>query len=104
VRVFGTALAANKPAAAPAAISLNAPYPNPFSTETTISYEVARPGRYLLRVYSLTGQLVASVPVVAAAAGSGAVQWTGADGAGRPLPAGLYLLELNGQHQRVVRQ
>ena len=104
VRVFGTALAANKPAAAPATISLNAPYPNPFSTETTISYEVAKPGRYLLRVYSLTGQLVASVPVVAAVVGTALVQWAGTDGAGRPLPAGLYLLELNGQHQRVVRQ
>ena len=104
VRVFGAPLAANQPAAAPAAISLNAPYPNPFSTQTTLSYEVARPGSYLLRVLSLTGQLVASVPITAAAAGPGAVQWDGTNGAGRPLPAGLYVLELNGQHQRVVRQ
>ena len=103
VRVFGTALAVNKPAATPAAISLNAPYPNPFSHETTISYEVARPGTYVLHVYSLAGQLVASVPVVASAVGSGAVQWTGTDAAGRPLPAGVYLLELNGQHQRLAR-
>ena len=104
VRVFGTALAVTKPAATPPVVSLNAPYPNPFSDETTISYEVAQPGSYLLRVYSLAGQLVASVPVVAAAVGSGAVQWAGTDGTGRPLPAGVYLLELNGQHQRVARQ
>jgi len=104
VRVFGTALAVNKPAAAPPAISLNAPYPNPFSDETTISYEVARPGTYVLQVYSLAGRLVARVPVVAAAAGSGAVQWAGTDAGGRPLPAGVYLLELNGQHQRVARE
>ena len=55
VQVFGTALAAGKPAAVPTAASLNAPYPNPFSSETTFSYEVVRPGAYTLRVYALTG-------------------------------------------------
>ena len=104
VRVFGTMLAVNKPAIIPPAISLNAPYPNPFSTETTISYEVAQPGHYLLRVFSLAGQLVATLPVLAPAAGSGSMGWAGTDGAGRPLPAGLYLLELNGRHQRVARE
>ncbi|WP_460504378.1 FlgD immunoglobulin-like domain containing protein, partial [Hymenobacter agri] len=104
VRVFGAMLATNKPAAAPPAISLNVPYPNPFSSVTTISYDVAWPGNYELHVLSLTGQLVANLPVTAAAPGAGAVQWDGTDRAGQPLPAGVYLLELNGQHQRVVRQ
>ncbi len=104
VRLFGAVLATNKATPILAAISLNAPYPNPFTDETTISYEVAQPGTYQLRVHALTGQLVASVAVVAATAGSGAVQWAGTDSAGRPLPPGVYVLELNGQHRRVVRQ
>jgi hypothetical protein len=105
VRVFGLrlgTLAASTAGLRP--ISLNTPYPNPFSTATTISCEVARPGSYLLRVYALTGQLVASLPIEAKVAGTFTRQWAGDNAQGRPLPPGVYVLELNGQHQRVVKQ
>ena len=103
VRVFGLVLAAARPQPAAPAISLNAPYPNPFRDQTTLSYEVARPGSYVLRVLALTGQEVARLPVVATAAGASSVVWQGTDSQGRSLPAGVYILELNGQHQRVVK-
>ncbi|GAA4347128.1 hypothetical protein GCM10023185_01970 [Hymenobacter saemangeumensis] len=105
VRVFNLRL--NSIPARPSSlrpISLNAAYPNPFSSETTISCEVSQPGRYQLRVYSLTGQLLATLPVDAKAAGTHTLTWPGTGSAGQPLPPGVYLLELNGQHQRVVKQ
>ena len=101
VQVRGLALAAT-PAAALPAVALNAPYPNPFAGSTTLSCELARPGRYALRLYDLSGRLLREWPLEAAAPGTQAVQWAGDDALGRPLPTGVYVLELNGQHQRVT--
>ena len=104
VRVFGTALAvggAAGPAAAP--LALAAAYPNPFADDITFGYDVARPGRYALRVFSVTGQLVATLPLLAERPGPGALRWDGRGANGQPLSAGVYIVELNGQRQRVSK-
>ena len=101
VRVRGLALATS-PVAAPLAAGLNAPYPNPFAASTTLSCEVAAPGVYQLKLYDLSGRLLRTLPVQAAAPGSYAVRWDGADALGRPLPTGIYVVALGGQHQRVT--
>ena len=101
VRVSSLVLAVRPAAGLPTA-GLTVPYPNPFSTRTTCSVELAAAGRYTLKIYDLSGRLRRQLPLVAPAPGSYAVEWAGDDAQGRPLPSGLYVLALNGQHQRVA--
>lgn len=87
----------NAQAAAPLAA-----YPNPSATGFTLGYEAARPGTYALHIFSTTGQLVATRTTISSVAGSSLVEWNGCDNHGQVLAAGVYVAELNGQHQRLT--
>jgi hypothetical protein len=64
--------------------------PNPFSTETTISYNVRSSGRVRLDVFTLTGQLVTTLVDENVGAGSHQVVWDGRDAGGRAVASGVY--------------
>ena len=73
--------------------------PNPFNSETLISWFLLRPGAARVEVFSLTGQRVAILHQGPKKAGVHRVHWDGRDDQGRPLAtgtqaSGVYLYRL----------
>jgi hypothetical protein len=73
----------------PAVAMLQQNAPNPFSSRTSIRFELARPGHVTLAMYDLAGRQVATLLDAVRAAGPGAVDFDG-----RSLPGGVYFYRL----------
>lgn len=69
--------------------------PNPFSNKSMLSYELREPGRILLSIYNIKGQLVDSVSDGYRGVGLYNEIWDGKDSLGRKLPSGVYLVKLS---------
>ena len=68
--------------------------PNPFNSETVLSYFLLEPGPARLEVFSMIGQRVAVLRQGPQQAGYHRLRWNGRDDAGRPLASGIYLYRL----------
>lgn len=68
--------------------------PNPFNPMTTISYALPVAGRVRLAVYSLRGELVATLVDAQQAPGRYSVSWFGRSQSGTAVASGVYLLNL----------
>ena len=68
--------------------------PNPFNSETILSYFLNTPGPTHLEVFALTGQKVAVLHQGPQQAGYHRLRWNGRDDAGRPVASGMYLYRL----------
>ncbi len=68
---------------------LKAPRPNPFNRRTTIDYGLARPSRVRMRIYDVTGRVVATVKHKVEAAGIYRLQWDA-----KNVASGVYFVEL----------
>ena len=68
--------------------------PNPFNSETIISWFLLRPGPARVEVFALTGQRVTVLHQGPQEAGVHRVHWDGRDDRGRPLASGVYLYRL----------
>ena len=68
--------------------------PNPFNSQTILSYFLLAPGPARLEVFSLTGQRVAVLRQGPQKAGYHRLHWNGRDDAGRPVASGMYLYRL----------
>ena len=68
--------------------------PNPFNSETVLSYFLLEPGPARLEVFSMIGQRVAVLRQGHQQAGYHRLRWDGRDDAGRPLASGIYLYRL----------
>jgi flagellar hook assembly protein FlgD len=90
-----------------ASFDLRDVFPNPFSGDTTIRYDVARPQLLRISVYDVTGRRVRSLHDAIVSAGRSAVSWDGRDSDGQPVAAGVYFLRLQAedvsQTRKVVR-
>lgn len=73
-------------------------YPNPFNSQTTLSWTVGIAGTTRLTVYNTAGRLVDSITMENLPAGNQRVVWNGTG-----LPAGVYVaqIEQNGQRKAV---
>ena len=78
-----------------AATRLGPSFPNPLRAATSIPYELAAPGRVTLRVYDVSGRLIANLIDREAPAGRGLAAWDGRDAAGRRVASGAYYLALD---------
>ncbi len=78
----------------PAETQLQQNAPNPFNSETVISWFLLEPGPARLEVFGLTGQRVAVLHQGPLQAGFHRIHWDGRDDAGRPLASGVYLYRL----------
>ena len=65
-------------------------FPNPFSGETQIRFDLAAPRDVLLEIYSLHGMLLRTWFFAASHAGDHFQIWDGKDDHGHPLPSGVY--------------
>jgi hypothetical protein len=80
-------------------------YPNPFSQQTTIQYQVPEAGRYKLKIYDMKGRCLKTLMDVTGQAGSGEISWDGKDIAGKSLPSGTYIitLSINGKERDALK-
>ena len=84
-------------------LRLDPNFPNPFNPRTTIPYHVPAAGHVKLGVFALDGRLVVRLVDGPTTAGGHEVAWQGRDAAGRPVPAGSYLVRLEAGGGRAVR-
>ncbi len=68
--------------------------PNPFSTVTTIGYQLTATNSVELTVYSIDGRLIRTLASGQQSAGDYSVSWNGTDETGRPVPSGVYIYKL----------
>jgi hypothetical protein len=75
--------------------------PNPFAARGTIAYELAARGPVALRIYDVTGRLVARLADGIEEAGAHELAWDGRGEHGTPLASGVYFVQLtaNGEVQ-----
>ena len=86
---------AHAAAAKPAIVTeLLAPYPNPARNGAAIGFRLAKQGRVELELFDLAGHRVRRIESGAWSAGDHTIAWDGQDGAGRRIPAGLYLVRM----------
>jgi len=80
---------------------LNSNYPNPFNPTTTISFDLAKPGKVSLRIYNVRGQVVKTIAHGEYGTGKHSVVWDGRDNHNTPVASGVYFyrLETNGYTQ-----
>ena len=69
-------------------------YPNPFSTQTTISFTLAQSGQVNLNVYDMTGRLIKTLANESKAPGQHSLIWDGKDSQGNAMPAGTYFYRM----------
>ncbi len=102
VEVFSyTELTSSGPAdPLPVTPSLRVGGPSPFRHETTLIFEVSRPGPVTLSILDLQGRLVRHLVEGDVDPGRHRVVWDGTDRAGRPVPSGLYFYRLRSQPDR----
>ena len=68
--------------------------PNPFNSQTVLSYFLPAAGPARMEVFALTGQRVAVLHQGPQSAGHHELHWNGLDAEGRPLASGIYLYRL----------
>lgn len=69
-------------------------YPNPFTAQTTLRYQLDARGPATLEVFDLLGRRVRVLVDGEQTAGSHVAEWDGRDAAGRPVANGVYLVRL----------
>jgi len=79
----------------PKRTSLNANYPNPFNSGTTISYDLPIPLKVTLKVFNIQGQEVITLVDDLQSHGEYEVFWNGKDEGGHLVPSGIYCYTLS---------
>lgn len=69
-------------------------YPNPFSHQTAISYQLPASVQTALRIYDATGRLVRTLVDAKQAAGYYSVSWDRTDSSGKEVRSGVYFYRL----------
>ena len=69
-------------------------YPNPFSSQTTISFHLSQPGIVNLSIYDLSGRHIVKLVNERKTSGTHTFQWRGTDETGRKLSSGIYVCKL----------
>jgi hypothetical protein len=76
--------------------------PNPFSSHTSINYQLFRAGRIDLTVYDMLGHKVISLASGLRQAGSHQAVWNGTDELGNQIASGLYFIRLEAGDQTLT--
>lgn len=78
----------------PATSVLHAAHPNPFNPATTLRFGLAHAGPATLRIFDLSGRLVATLMDEVRPAGTYDVVWNGMDACGQLVASGTYIARL----------
>jgi parallel beta-helix repeat protein len=79
-------------------------YPNPFNPATTILFNVSSPKSVTVKVFNIMGQEVRNLFAGEGSAGQNTVVWDGRNEEGRPVAAGVYLVQMRtGDTQKTIK-
>ncbi len=87
-----------------AATSLGSNYPNPFNPTTSIPFTLARTGHATLRIFDVTGRVVATLLNETAPAGAHVVRWDGRSDRGARVASGVYVARLDADDMTATRR
>ena len=87
-----------------AAAHLQQNYPNPFNPNTTIRFDLPRPGEVELAVYDANGARVSIIARGFYPAGSHTVRWNGTDAGGARVASGVYFYRLRSNGVELARK
>lgn len=79
-------------------------YPNPFSEQTTITYQIKQQAPVVISIYNILGQRVKTFRQEFAGHNIGQVQWDGRDGLGRKVANGIYFYSVSVGDKRQVKK
>ncbi|UCG30173.1 MAG: T9SS type A sorting domain-containing protein, partial [candidate division WOR-3 bacterium] len=79
----------------PARTTLSVTYPNPFTREMNVAYQVAKGGKVSIQVYDVSGRLVRTITDGIHDPGYYTLAWDATDDKGRAVPAGIYFLRFD---------
>ncbi len=82
---------------------INPSFPNPFNSETSISFELPTKQSVSVHILNVTGQVVWQ-RVETLPAGKHQIKWNGNDLSGSILPSGIYLIEIKTERYRAVKK
>ena len=78
----------------PDVFDLRQNYPNPFTSSTTIEYDVPETQQIVLRIFNIRGQLVKTLVEEEQSAGYKSVTWDGTNNNGDSVSAGIYFCQM----------
>ncbi len=78
--------------------------PNPFTSLTTIGYDVPGEARVTIDVYNVLGQRVARLVNAREPGGRHTIDWNGTDANGRPVSSGIYFYRIEWSGQALSRK
>jgi serine protease AprX len=88
----------------PTSFSLAQNYPNPFSSATTISFDLPTASRVELSIFDLSGRKVTTLVDSQMEGGTHKLEWNGVNSNGEKLPSGLYICRLSaGSYQSAMK-
>ena len=70
-------------------------FPNPFNPQTTIRYELQRPGMVCIRIFNELGQCVKKLNNQYMSAGYHEINWNATNDFGDKVNSGVYLCQFN---------
>jgi len=70
-------------------------YPNPFSDQTTISFQIDQESFVTLKIYDLSGKVVSTLISQNLTSGNHSVIWNGKNISNEELPSGFYVYEIS---------
>ena len=97
-----TGVVDREPAAIPVVLYQNVP--NPFNSETMISFDLNRPGDVTLAIYTVTGQKVWEQTILSLSPGRHSIKWSARDASGLTLSGGIYICTLKCDGTVAVRR
>ncbi|MCF7802950.1 MAG: T9SS type A sorting domain-containing protein [Candidatus Marinimicrobia bacterium] len=88
----------------PTSFELAQNYPNPFTSTTSIPYQLKNSAEVRLTIYDLLGREVRSISLGERSRGAYSVMWDGLNKFGRSVPAGVYFYRLQAGHETQVKK
>lgn len=91
--------------AAPAALALDAPWPNPVTTGTDahLSFSGGTESARVVSIHDNTGRLIREFKSADTEVGRGVLRWDGRSNSGQSVPPGIYHVRLRSVHECVAR-
>jgi aminopeptidase N len=79
-------------------------YPNPFNGGTTVEFALPKREKAIVRIYSLTGEEIATIWDGMTEPGATRVRWEAKSGRGIPVPSGVYFCRLITEERSVAQK
>ena len=88
----------------PPTLVLKPNYPNPFSSNTSIRFDLPRASDVTVTIYDVLGHRFVTITEPDLEAGENTLVWDGRDRHGRQIPSGVYFYRLEADGQAEVKR